>query len=526
MNARAGDGTLMDAARTRALEWLSSIPSADRVMLVRADALATPATVFEVDRNQIVQAVRESGPGDTALDLDQAIAFAQRAQELQAASGEIAYVGARRVRSRGTEADHNVRNLRVITIPNEVEHVGLRRISMHRSADDESLWQILVSVRNYGSTARTVALNIGFDGSPAGSRRVTLLPRSEQEAAFTWRARNAGALQARLTSADAFPDDAQATLEAPALASIHVTVYTNRPEDLKAFFASSPRVQAEFRPTSTYRADQRGLVVLDGFRPPLRPQQDTIWINPPHSESPIPVVQTVLEPKGFRWVSGHQLGAGLRAHDMKLGNVSIYRAIPGDITVAEVDGGPVLLARPGKPKTVVLGLDPAQGAMRYQLSTPLVFANILRWLAPDVFRQTDLSVQAAGAVSVRLEGNPQEGAIEVKRPGGKKIPFTLDQDSVRFFSGEKDTVRISEPERESVISLSLPEMWDAVWEPPAGVRTGVPHRAAVSGEGQEMWPWLAVLGAGCLAVEWVLFTKARRAAVRQMPSRTSMRRAS
>src|SRR6266699_2709752 len=65
--------TLMDVARASALGWLRAVPSADRVLLVRADALATPATAWELDRKNIARAILESQPGATALNLSQSI---------------------------------------------------------------------------------------------------------------------------------------------------------------------------------------------------------------------------------------------------------------------------------------------------------------------------------------------------------------------------------------------------------------------------------------------------------------------
>ncbi len=47
MNARSGRRALMDNARDRARAYVHSLPAGDMVMLVRADALATPATAFE-----------------------------------------------------------------------------------------------------------------------------------------------------------------------------------------------------------------------------------------------------------------------------------------------------------------------------------------------------------------------------------------------------------------------------------------------------------------------------------------------
>ena len=54
--------TLMDTARARALQYMRALPAADRVMVVRADALATPATVFEPDRRKIAAAILASNP--------------------------------------------------------------------------------------------------------------------------------------------------------------------------------------------------------------------------------------------------------------------------------------------------------------------------------------------------------------------------------------------------------------------------------------------------------------------------------
>src|SRR5450756_2645520 len=47
MAGRTGNRTLMDVARVRARQYLKALPTRDRVMLVRADGMATPATAFE-----------------------------------------------------------------------------------------------------------------------------------------------------------------------------------------------------------------------------------------------------------------------------------------------------------------------------------------------------------------------------------------------------------------------------------------------------------------------------------------------
>src|ERR1700676_3532792 len=77
MNARSGQSRLIDQARAAAQNYVKLLPSGDRVMVVRADALATPATLFESDRRKIRQAIDQSQPGGSALNISGALEYAQ-----------------------------------------------------------------------------------------------------------------------------------------------------------------------------------------------------------------------------------------------------------------------------------------------------------------------------------------------------------------------------------------------------------------------------------------------------------------
>ena len=50
MGARGRAGTLLEEAKNVAAAYVRSLPPTERVMIVRADAIATPATRFETDR--------------------------------------------------------------------------------------------------------------------------------------------------------------------------------------------------------------------------------------------------------------------------------------------------------------------------------------------------------------------------------------------------------------------------------------------------------------------------------------------
>jgi len=516
--ARSGNRTLMDIARQRARQYVRAIPAADRVMVVRADALATPATVFEPDRTKIDAAIAGSSPGSTALNLEQALAFARRLQSQGGRrAGEIAFVGTGRTAELdATAMTAPPRNLRVIPVPDAIENCGLRRIGMRRSNDDPDVWEIYVSARNYGTAQRNVNLAIDF-GPPkegtrivVGERRFTLQPGAEGEQSFEFRSRVAGILGVTLTPHDAFPGDDQAILELPAQPSLVVTVYSDRPELLRPLLASNPRVAALYKKPAEYQANTQGLVILDHFAPPQRPQSDSIWIEPLPEASPIPVRTTVEQAAFAGWDSSNSVAAGLRAKDFKLEKTELFDASPTDERIGEVEGGPVIVARPGKPKFVVLGFHPALSALRYELATPLLFANLLRWFAPEIFRRSELSGGSVGAVKLAMEQDAGASDVKVLADDGSSLPFIVRDRALQFFSGAPGVVRVVAGDREYVYSLTLPELGETKWEPPAGVRRGVPRALPPSSVAQDVWPWLALAGGAGLLAEWFLFGRFRR----------------
>jgi hypothetical protein len=517
MAARSGNRTLMDLARDRARRYLRALPARDRVMLVRADALTSPATGFEPDRRKIEAAIQATRPGSTALNLDQALSFARHIQsETGGRSGEIAFIGSGRTVERDPAAPAPPRNLRVLLVPDNPENAGLRKIGMRRSASDPDLWEIYVSVRNYGTQPRNINLSIDF-GPPGtagrvagGSQRFTLAPGADKETSFQYRTRSAGILGVTLTPHDAFPADDHAELELPSQPTLPVTVYSNEPDLLKPILSSTPRLSVVWRKPDQYRGDDQGLVILDRFAPPVRPSADSIWIDPPANASPIPIRKSVDQAQFKEWSPNHPASAGLRARDFKIEKASILDPAPEDGRIAEVEAGPVVVARAGKPRIVVFGFHPALSTLRYELTTPLLFANLLRWISPEIFRRWEITGASVGAIRLAMDETVAEQSIKVLAEDGSPLPFALHDRTLEFFSGQPGQVRVLAGDREYVYSLTLPQLWDTRWEPPADVPKTIPRFAPVLDGSSDLWPVLALLGAAGLLAEWLLYGRFRR----------------
>jgi hypothetical protein len=502
---------LIDLERAAARAWVRTVPGRDRIMVLRADDLATPATSFESNRQTIEEAIRGSQPGSSALDLEQALTFAQSSQQMQGTRpGEIVFIGAGRVSAQQTNLNSVPKNLRFIPVGSSQENVGLRKIGLRRIPEQPDVWDIFVAVRNYGSRPRSVDLAMQFSRSPAGTKQITIQPGAEETAEFTYREKAAGYLEVRLNAHDVFPGDDRALIELPSQTVLNAVVYSKHPEILRPLFSSSPQIATRFLDPDQYdRQVQADLIVLDSFAPAAPPQKNSIWIEPPADGSPIPIRSKRNGVKLERWRPETTLGAGLRTKDVTLESAEVFAPAPGDTTVAEAQDGPVIVARGGPVKTVVLGFNPERASMKYELATPLLVANILRWMTPGTFRRWELQAGTVGTVNVPVEKNTDPGTVRVLDENQRALPFTVEGNVLRFFAGAPGTVSVHVGDREIVYSLTLPDVAEAVWRVPADVRRGVPRGAGFSEASTEIWPWLALAGGLGLLADWLLFGRSR-----------------
>src|ERR1700761_8833318 len=91
---RVDGATLLEREKADAERYLDTLGPQDRVMLVRADALAAPVTPFTTDHLRIASALRSMTAGYSALNVEQALLFARQAQNWPGGEqGEVVYIG-------------------------------------------------------------------------------------------------------------------------------------------------------------------------------------------------------------------------------------------------------------------------------------------------------------------------------------------------------------------------------------------------------------------------------------------------
>jgi hypothetical protein len=506
MNARAPGSTspLMGLARRGALDYLRALPPQDRVLLVRADALATPATPFTSDRQQLEAAIRAAQPGSTALNLSAALELARSAQKLSSRRvGEIAVVGSGRAAPGDLEQVDSppLSNLRAILLGAEANNCGIRKLSARRRAEDPLEWQVEVGVHNYGAATQRLGVSLRFAGRAAGSSSVSAGGRSTVSVSFRLRTTQDGALEATLASPDDFRGDNRASIELPGLRPLPVEVYSDRRAAWEPLLTASRFLAPQFRQPAQYTpAGAAGrLVILDGFAPAVAPDADSMWIALPGAAGRQPA-------RIRRWNTTHPLAAGLRDKDLRVPSAVRLAVGASDQVVAESEQGPILtVSSEGARKKILFGFHPLAEGLENHLAIPLLFANLARWVSPDLFRLAEVTAATPGLVELEVAEGTRRDQVRLSSAQIPGLAFTLVDNRLRFYAERTGRVAVRLPDREAVYSLELPEVAEGRWTPAPGVRAGVPPPLAAVGLPPGLWPWLAVAGALGLLAEWILF---------------------
>jgi len=223
----------------------------------------------------------------------------------------------------------------------------------------------------------------------------------------------------------------------------------------------------------------------------------------------------------MQWKSGLDFGAGLHTKEDRLPSAEVFEPAPGDVAFASIAAGPTIVLRPRSAsgaKLAVIGFDPLQPQLRFTLTTPLVFANLLSWLSPESFRTIEFTAKRVGAASVPLSEGESRNELHVTNAKGLAIPFTLAENTVQLFTREPDVIRIVSDDRERTLSLTLPDVSREHWDPP-NVANGLPPVATYLPTSTDLWKFLACLGGLGLVAEWYLFGGGRKPTIvtRQSP---------
>jgi len=527
--AVSSDGrTILDREKKLASAYVARLPARDQVMVVRADALATPVTLFTADRGRLNEAIREARPEYSALNIDQALSYAAQAQGWSGGEpGESVYVGPGKIDEQDTASEH-VSKLRVLPVSCNCEDAGIVRATLKRNPGASGEWQATIAVKNHTQAYRSFRLNARFGSTAFTPRRLNAAPLQEVAADYVFITNGGGQFEADLDSADALASDNKVTLAVPRAGPLRVAIYTNRPETVRPLIEASSLISATYLSPSQYKEKPAAdVMLLDQMAPSSPPALPSLWIEPPRTGSPLPVNSVVERAAVSAWNSNSVLAAGLHAKETQFAVAEVFNTFDADIPVANVSAGPIVVARPAaasRPRLAVIGFDPFDGDMKFQVTTPLLFANLLRWLSPEAVRNIEVAAERVGAANVALDPSERTNEIQVSTDRGDAVPFTIRDGMLQLFIAKPTIVRVASYDRERLLSLTLPQIAEHNWNPPTGSASGMPVETNWASLEIGVWQWLAALAGATLVAEWMLFGRRRSFRPRTSQIRSAARR--
>jgi Ca-activated chloride channel homolog len=501
------DGTVLDSEKRMVRQYLLRLGPRDRVMLVDAGGLITPRTAFTGEFREIERVTDQATSSYSALNVDQALTFARRAQLWSPGeAGEIVYVGPQRI---AQPSGITAPNLRVIAVAAPHENHGITALVARRDSEPNS-WTATISVKNYGTQPVRSVLHVGFGATDFAARLLTISAGEDAHADYSFVASAAGELRAGLEPPDDYTADDHAAVMLPRNGAIEVAAFTTRATLLQALLGANRRLNVRYYSPGEYRREMPADVILfDQFAPSAPPPRPSLWIDPPSHNSPLPVRSVLRDKLIDGWTSEATLGRGLRSRDVHVPEAHIYQTFAGEVEIATVAGSPIAVAEPKSlagARLAVTGFDVLSPELRYQVTSPLLVANLLRWLVPESFRASDISCEQAGVRTVPLDSAEAAEALRVIDDRGRDLPFTVRQNTLQFFVNRPAAVRIVSPERERLVSVALPQVPSLDWHP-AAASEGLPAPSGYTLRSVILWRYLALTAAILLSIEWVLFAR-------------------
>jgi hypothetical protein len=512
----AGEPAWIDRERAEATAVLDSLPAADRVLLLRAEADAPPILPFTTDRAALRRAILNAQPSSVAPDLPRALEVG-RAALGGARRGLLVYVGPGLVdpqqargldqfRSEVESPDNNGIQpqflMRLVGDFASVQNRGITRLSLRRDAAQPDRWRLLTQLKNYSKEKSDLVLAFSVNGQSLGQRKLSLAPDAvaSAEDEFTWD--KGGMLQAEISPSDALQTDDRAMVNLPTFRTVRVAVFASSASpftaDLLGVLSSDPYVQAQVLPPELSASVSPDIGIYQGAGMPSQPAFDSIWfVSGPQAADSKPVRVT-------GWNLQHPVTRWVRTRDVSVRNPATLKVEPGDTVLASTEGdppSPLILAREKDGRRIlIVGFNPHESNFPLESAFPLLMAGSVEWMTHSVDEVAD----SLSAGEIDLPGP----ASKIVAPSGKEVQFARKGPDVHLLALETGIYKLSTPAGETSVAINPPALPSQLVELTETEAAGI-EREPLPPTTWDMWRWLVLLAIVALWLEWWLYYAAR-----------------
>ncbi len=529
----------IESAKQRARQLVDELPGTSRVTIIEAGREARVLLSSSLDRRLAHLAIEQvqagSGGSDMAISLELASAIASRqpgTEIIVLSDGNVELP--QRITIRGT--------LRYIPFGLSGENTAVSLITLQPTPGGASL-TAFVQVTNYGAEPSSPSLSLWADGQIINNVQMEAIPPGGQrnliEEGLPPETAMVEAVLLSAAGADNLPLDDHAVAIRPQSEPIPVTLVTqgNRfietalgllpgvaltqqdPETLLGTGSETP-APAQAQPAG----DPPALIIYDNTIPDTLPTTGSLlFIAPPRSTDYFTTTGTVDTPRPRIVDSSDPL-----VQNLSLSEVSILDAVQiplPDWAVPVVSGElsdgtntPLLMrGEVNGQRIAVLAFDFRRSDLQLQVAFPLLWANMIDWLAPGA----GSAVPEQVAPGETLIFNAPEGAqsAAITRPDGSTVQVQAQNGRFAF----ADTTQLgayrlqfqpAEPDnpQEAAFAVNLFAPQESSLEPAANLPNLQGDSETAAGGAlrsmREWWRPLALLALGLLVGEWLVYQRA------------------
>ncbi len=501
MLARDGGKTRLAEAQDRARSLLRGMGPSGHATLIASGP--TPHVIASGGMNglpQLEAAVNGLSAGGTGAHLDDALVQAEAALNLQRPATIV-------VLTDGAAATGQ----RTMAAPVDWQVVGSaqpnRAILNFAARQQGTASELYARIANYDSSPWSGAVRL-YDGDQrVDTSNIDIPANSETE--LTWKiAPQFGAMRVELDGQDSLPEDDQAYANAATTRPLNIMLVSATPEPLRRALAAVPGAQVVVRAPEQYNVNNQtaaDLTVFDGMLPAAWPEGAVLVVNPPEGSALLPVSGEITTERQALAQRGTTT-SGLNFDSVSFGLVK--QLAPLDWAQAELASGdtPLILRGQTDDHDIAIWTFALQnGNLPNRLAFPLLVARTVRDLTPAPLPET---LQAGAPLT--LHPSPRATSVQLTMPDGRteQMPSTatLTLDSLTqpgwYELAEQGPGGTIFQGRVGVSAGSVTESDLRVQAPPALQSASTVSAEAAKSFTLELWPWLALIVLGLLALEW------------------------
>ncbi len=521
MNATDVSPSRFEEARKSVNSLINGLTSASSMTLILVADSPQTLISAETDKSLLKQALDQARVTQGQADWQAAFALAAGAARSNEGKATIVIVSDGGLPENGLPALSG--EVRYVPVGESRDNLSISALALRPALKGP---QLFAEASNYTETDRNILLSIYFNDELIDARRLTLGAESSGSFTLDGLSNTSGIYKVRLSD----PEQSSKPLDALALDDQAFAVYQSSSRRrvllvsqgnlfLEQLLASLPGIQP-FRllPGEDGKIqmpnDPFDLYIFDGTVPAELPKANLLLVNP--SGNPLFDIGPA-----YKEIKNVQVNEDALTQFVDWSNVHILEAKAVQTpawakALIQSDAGPLVFAGETKGQRIAaLTFDLRQSDLPLQVAYPILFSNLINYLAPASAFDATQSLQPGEVLSILPQTDVER--IVIASPSNTAYTLPADQTTftqthelgfyaVNFLS--KDSTRVE------YFAVNLFDENESNIQPRSAIQVG---RAAVKPTAsrqvgqRELWVWAAALALLVLMIEWQAYHR------RQLP---------